>query len=90
MASHAGWFVVGVYVLATCKVTGGWILTCGMVIYGVLSVAVLTLRVTYRTATIASPLLVTSGLVRYEAVLDSCGTSPVGGGGVLTCDSAHS
>ena len=31
-----------------------------------------------RTATIMAPLLFTSGLVRYEAVLHSCGTSPVG------------
>ena len=35
----------------------------------------------YRTATLAAPLLLTSGLVRYEARLHSCGTSPVGGGG---------
>ena len=35
------------------------------------------------TATLAPPLLVllTSGLVRYEARLHSCGTSPVGQGG---------
>ena len=32
-----------------------------------------------RTVTMAAPLLVTSELVRYEAVLHSCGTSPVGG-----------
>ena len=42
-----------------------------------------------RTATLAAPLLLTSGLMRYEAVLDSWGTSPVGGR-ALTCDSAHS
>ena len=50
--------------------------------------------------TMAAPLLLlTSGLVRYEAVFHSCGTSPMGGGcvggggcggGVLTCDSPHS
>ena len=36
-----------------------------------------------RTATMAAPLLVllTSGPVRYEAVLHSCGTSVVGEGG---------
>ena len=31
-----------------------------------------------RTATLAAPLLLTNGLVRYEAVFHSCGTSPVG------------
>ena len=35
----------------------------------------------HRTATMVAPLLLTSGPVRYEAVLQSCGTSPVGGGG---------
>ena len=40
-----------------------------------------------RTVTMMAPLLLTSGLVRHEAVLHSCGTSPVGGGGV---GSAHS
>ena len=35
-----------------------------------------------------TPLLLTSGLVRYKAVLHSCGISPVGGR-VLTCDSVH-
>ena len=30
-----------------------------------------------RTATLAAPLVLTSGLLRYEAVLHSCGTSPV-------------
>ena len=34
-----------------------------------------------RTATMAAPILFTSGLVKYEAVLHSCGTSPVGGMG---------
>ena len=34
-----------------------------------------------RTATLAAPLALTSGLVRYEAVLHSYGTNPVGGGG---------
>ena len=34
-----------------------------------------------RTATMVAPLPVTSGPVRYEAVLQSCGTSPVAGGG---------
>ena len=34
-----------------------------------------------RTATLVAPLLLTSGPLRYEAVLQSCGTSPVGGGG---------
>ena len=43
-----------------------------------------------RTVTMAAPLLLTSGPVRYEAVLYSCGTSPVAGGLVLTCDSVHS
>ena len=35
----------------------------------------------HRTATMMAPLLHTSGPVRYEAVLHSCGTSPVGGMG---------
>ena len=38
-----------------------------------------------RTTTMVAPLLLTSGSVRYEAVLHSCRTSPVGergGGGV--------
>ena len=43
----------------------------------------------HRTATMKAPLLFTSGLVRHEAVLHSCGTSLVGGR-VPTCDSAHS
>ena len=34
-----------------------------------------------KTVTMAAPLLLTSGLVRYEAVLHSCGTSPVRGDG---------
>ena len=42
-----------------------------------------------RTATLMTPLLFTSGLVRYEAVLQSCRTSPVGGW-APTCNSAHS
>ena len=29
----------------------------------------------------AAPLLVTTGLMRYEAVLHGCGTNPVEGGG---------
>ena len=33
-----------------------------------------------RTVTMIAPLLFTSGPVRYEAVLHSCGTSPVGRG----------
>ena len=33
----------------------------------------------HRTVTLAAPLLLTNGMVRYEAVLYSCGTSPVGG-----------
>ena len=32
----------------------------------------------HRTAITTAPLLLTRGLVRYEAVLDSCGTSLVG------------
>ena len=32
-----------------------------------------------RTVTLMAPLLLTSGLARYEAALHSCGTSPVGG-----------
>ena len=43
----------------------------------------------HRTATIMVPLLLTSGSVRYEAVLHSCGTSPLGRW-VPTCDSAIS
>ena len=44
-----------------------------------------------RTVTMVAPLLLTSGPVRYEAVLHSCGTSPVGDGGLLpSCDSVHS
>ena len=35
-----------------------------------------------RTATMMAPLVLTSGPVRYEAVLHSCRTSPVGGGGL--------
>ena len=35
-------------------------------------------------------LLLTSDSVRYEAVLHSCGTNPVAGGSVPTCDRAHS
>ena len=42
-----------------------------------------------RTVTMMAPLLLTHGLVRYEAVLHSCGTSLVGGW-VPTCDSAQS
>ena len=42
-----------------------------------------------RTVTMTATLLLTSGLVSYEAVLHSCGTSPVGQW-VPTCDSAHS
>ena len=34
-----------------------------------------------RTVTMTAPLLLTSGWVRFEAVLHSYGTSPVGGGG---------
>ena len=37
----------------------------------------------HRTATMVAP-LVTTGPARYEAVLHSCGTSPVGGEGVGT------
>ena len=33
-----------------------------------------------RTATLVTPLLLTSGPVRYEAVRHSCGTNPVGKG----------
>ena len=40
----------------------------------------------HRTMTLASPLLLTNGPVRYEAVLYSCGQSQWG---VLNCDSAH-
>ena len=43
----------------------------------------------HRTATMAAHLLLTSGPVRCEAVLHSCGASPVGGR-VATCDSVHS
>ena len=55
-----------------------------------------------RTATMAAPLLLTSGLVRYEALPHGCKTSPVfvvvyilaksqiTPGWVLTCDSAQS
>ena len=43
------------------------------------------------TATLAAPLLLSSGPFRYEAVLHSCGASPGGGERqVPTCDSAHS
>ena len=35
----------------------------------------------HRTAILVAPLLLTSGPVRYESVLHSCGTSPVEGGG---------
>ena len=35
----------------------------------------------HRTATMAAPLALTNGPVSYEAVLHSCGTIPVGGGG---------
>ena len=42
-----------------------------------------------RTATMTGPILLTSGLVRYEAVCHSFGTSLMGGR-VLTCDSAQS
>ena len=42
-----------------------------------------------RTTTMMTPLLLTSGLARYEAVLHSGWASPVGGR-VLTCHSAHS
>ena len=41
------------------------------------------------TATLKAPLLLTIRLVRYEAVLRSCGTSPVGRR-ILTCGSVHS
>ena len=46
----------------------------------------------HRTAILAAPLaLVTRSLVRYEALVHSCGTSPmVVGRGVLTCDSTDS
>ena len=43
-----------------------------------------------RTVTMVAPLLLTSGPVMCEAVLHSCGTSPVGRGLVPTCDSVHS
>ena len=44
----------------------------------------------HRTASLMEPLLLlTSGPMRYEAVLHSCGTSPVGGR-VPTCDSVYS
>ena len=48
-----------------------------------------------RTVTMAAPLLLISGLVRYELVLHSCRTSlvmvlVVGGGAVSICDSMHS
>ena len=39
----------------------------------------------HRIVTMTALLLLTSGLVRYEAVLHGCGTSPVGRW-VLTCD----
>ena len=42
-----------------------------------------------RTATLAAPLLLTSGPVRYEAVLHISSTSPGWGRGLQTCDSAH-
>ena len=44
----------------------------------------------HSTAILAAPLLLSSGPVRYEVVLHSCGTSPVWGGGLPTCDIAHS
>ena len=44
----------------------------------------------HRTMTLAAPLLLNSGPVRYETMLHRCGTSPVGSGGVPTCDSVHS
>ena len=34
-----------------------------------------------RTATLVAPLLLIGGIVKYEAVLHSCRTSPVGGDG---------
>ena len=43
----------------------------------------------HRTVTMMAPLLLTSDMMRYEAVLHNCETSAVGGG-VPTCDSAHS
>ena len=43
----------------------------------------------HRTATMTAPLLLTLGSVRYEALLHSCGTSPVRRR-VPTCDSVHS
>ena len=43
-----------------------------------------------RTATMAAPLLLICGPVRYEAVLHSFGTNPVAEWLVPTCESAHS
>ena len=43
-----------------------------------------------RTVTIAAPLLLISGPVRYDAVLHNCGPRPVAGGLVPACDSTHS
>ena len=42
-----------------------------------------------RTATMIAPLLLTSGPIRYEAVLQSCGTSPVGDGYQLVTVYTH-
>ena len=42
-----------------------------------------------RSVTIAAPLLLTSGLAKYEAVLYNCGASLLGGW-APTCDSVHS
>ena len=44
----------------------------------------------HRTASMAAALFLTSDPGRYEAVPHSCGTSPVAGGLVPTCGSAHS
>ena len=44
----------------------------------------------HRTLTLAAHLLFIIDLVRYEAVLHSCGTSPVAGRLVPTCDIVYS
>ena len=44
----------------------------------------------HRTVTMAAPVLLTSGPLRHETVVLSCGTSPVTAGLVPTNDSGHS
>ena len=53
----------------------------GLLYYSIVACAHLSIGTGHRTLTVAAPLLLTSGPVRYEVVLHKCGTSSVRGGG---------